>query len=213
MFLDLKIESHRRECRPKEDAFQEETQEIRDIQARQRLPTLFNCTLYALFNRQQSKARGSQLAPCNSTFQICRRKGRAYIVSRFIRLLKKRAAGLTLKATSCWKALTVSAAVTLTVPRRYLRRNQPFREALSFFLVAPRVIYVEDKRGGFLSCMPSRPPRIPRRGTKTRRRNTRASEAHEAQRQVHVPWLRREAGASMSWTRANGIACVCVFAP
>lgn len=112
-----------------------------------------------------------------------------------------------IKRNPPWKALTMVAAVTLTVPRTYVEIN--CSPALSFFSVARRVIYVEDKGGGgrFLSRA-YRPPRFlddehERRGEE---KEIRAHASTRGARDCRGPG---KAGAhASSWSRANGIARV-----
>lgn len=123
----------------------------------------------------------------------------------------KKPGGLTREkqydATRRWKALTVGVAVTLTVPRTYVEINCSL--ALSFFSVARRVIYVEDKRGGFLAHTAATSADSSTRNDDEAKKRARELTGHIVRcmcrdcmspgKQVHL---------SASWSRANGIACV-----
>lgn len=123
----------------------------------------------------------------------------------------KKPGGLTREkrhdATRRWKALTVGVAVTLTVPRTYVKINCSL--ALSFFSVTRRVIYVEDKGGGFLAHTAATSADSSARNDNEAKKRARELTGHIVRcmcrdcmgtgKQVHL---------SASWSRANGIACV-----
>lgn len=98
-------------------------------------------------------------------------------------------------------------AVTLTVPRTYVEINCSL--ALSFFSVARCVIYVEDKRGGFLAHTATTSADSSTRNDDEAKKRARELTGHIVRCMCRdCMSLGKQVHLSASWSRANGIACV-----